>query len=53
MDKQVIRLTQQELHNIIVEATNRVLSEMDDSTYSRIHNASHRAMQDIQNGNYE
>ena len=53
MAKQVIRLTQQELHNIIVEATNRVLSEMDDSTYSRIHNASHRAMQDIQNGNYE
>ena len=53
MAKTVIRLTESELNHIIKEATAKVMNEMDAATYSRIHNASHRAMQDIQNGNYE
>jgi hypothetical protein len=53
MAKKVIRLTEDELKQLIKEATARVMNEMDAPTYSRIHNASHRAMQDIQNGNYE
>jgi hypothetical protein len=53
MAKKVIRLTEGELKQLIKEATVRVMNEMDAATYSRIHNASHRAMQDIQNGNYE
>ena len=53
MAKKTIRLTEVELKQLIKEATARVMNEMDASTYSRIHNASHRAMQDIQNGNYE
>ena len=51
--KKTIRLTEGELKQLIKEATARVMNEMDAPTYSRIHNASHRAMQDIQNGNYE
>ena len=53
MAKKIIRLTESELNQIIKEATAKVMNEMDAATYSRIHNASHRAMQDIQNGNYE
>ena len=53
MAKKVIRLTEDELKQLIKEATARVMNEMDASTYSRIYNASHRAVQDIQNGNYE
>ena len=53
MAKKIIRLTEDELKQLIKEATTKVMNEMDDATYSRIHNASHRAMQDIQNGNYE
>lgn len=53
MAKKVIRLTENELNQLIKEATSKVLNEMDAATYSRIHNASHRAMQDIQNGNYQ
>ena len=53
MAKKIIRLTEDELRQIIKEATAKVINEMDATTYSRIHNASHRAMQDIQNGNYE
>ena len=53
MAKKVIRLTEDELKQLIKEATARVMNEMDAPTYSRIHNTSHRAMQDIQNGNYE
>lgn len=53
MAKKVIRLTEDELKQLIKEATARVMNEMDAPTYSRIHNASHWAMQDIQNGNYE
>ncbi len=53
MAKKVIRLTEEELRQLIKEATAKVMNEMDDATYSCIHNASHRAMQDIQNGNYE
>jgi hypothetical protein len=48
-----IRLTESELNQIIKQATAKVMNEMDAATNSRIHNASHRAMQDIQNGNYE
>ena len=51
MAKKVIRLTEEDLHNLITEATNSVLSEMEAPIYSRIYNAAHRAMQDIQNGN--
>lgn len=51
MAKKVIRLTESELHNLIAEATKTVLNEMESSTYSRIYNAAHRAMQDIQKGN--
>ena len=53
MVKKVIRLTEDELKQLIKEATAKVMNEMDAATYSRIHNASHRATQDIQNGNYE
>lgn len=53
MAKKVIRLTESKLNQIIKEATAKVMNEMDAATYSRIHNASHRAMQDIQNGNYD
>ena len=53
MAKKVIRLTEDELKQLIKEATARVMNEMDAPTYSRIHNTSYRAMQDIQNGNYE
>ena len=53
MAKKIIRLTESELNQIIKEATAKIMNEMDAATYSRIHNASHRAMQDIQNGNYE
>ena len=51
MTKKIIRLTESELNRIIKEATAKIMNEMDAATYSRIHNASHRAMQDIQNGN--
>ena len=53
MVKKVIRLTEDELKQLIKEANAKVMNEMDAATYSRIHNASHRATQDIQNGNYE
>ena len=53
MAKKVIRLTEDELKQLIKEATARVMNEMDAATYSRIYNASHRAVQDTQNGNYE
>ena len=53
MAKKVIKLTESELNQLIKEATSKVLNEMDAATYSRIHNASHRAMQDIQNGNFQ
>ena len=53
MAKKVIRLTESELNQLIKEATSKALNEMDAATYSRIHNASHRAMQDIQNGNFQ
>lgn len=50
MVKKIIKLTSEELHNLIAESTERFLREMDAKTYSRIHRASHRAQQDIQNG---
>ena len=53
MAKKIIRLTESELNQIIKEATAKVMNEMDAATYSRIHNASHRAMQDIQNGKHK
>ena len=53
MAKKVTILTENELSQLIKEATSRVLNEMDAATYLRIHNASHRAKQDIQNGNIQ
>lgn len=50
MAKKIIKLTSEELHNLIAESTKRAIREMKGETYSRIHNASHRAQQDIQNG---
>ena len=52
MAKKVIRLTEMELSNLIKEATRTVINEMDGATYSRIYNASHKAKEDNQNGNY-
>ena len=49
----MIKLTESELNQLIKEATSKVLNEMDAATYSQIHNASHIAMQDIQNGNFQ
>lgn len=50
MPKKTIKLTSEELHKIIEDATKKILNEMDAKTYSRIYNTSRRAMQDIQNG---
>ena len=46
MAKKVIRLTEDELKQLIKEATARVMNEMNAATYSRIYNASHRAVQE-------
>ena len=40
MAKRIIRLTESELHSLIVEATKSAWDEIDGKTYSRIHNAS-------------
>ena len=50
MKKQVIQLTEAQLHTLIRNCVTEAISEMDGATYSRIYNASHRAMNDIQNG---
>jgi len=44
MAKKIFRLTEGELNQIIKEATAKIMNEMDAVTYSRIHNASHRAL---------
>ena len=49
MAKKVIRLTEEELHNLIAEATNKVLLEIDGKTYSRVHNVTMQAQQDLLN----
>ena len=49
MAKKVIRLTKEELHNLITEATNQVLMEIDGKTYSRVHNSTIQAQQDLLN----
>lgn len=49
MGKTVIRLNEEELHNLIIEATNQVLNEIDGKTYSRVHNATMKAQNDILN----
>lgn len=49
MAKKVIRLTKEELHNLITEATNQALLEIDGKTYSRVHNATIQAQQDLLN----
>lgn len=51
MKKKVIQLTEEELHNLIKECVENALNEMDGATYARLHNASQRAMNDMQNGN--
>lgn len=50
MKKEVVQLTESELHSMIAHCITEALSEMDGATYSRMYNASHRAMNDIQNG---
>lgn len=50
MKKQVIQLTESQLHSIIEKCVNEAMNEMDGKTYSRMHNASHKAMDDIQGG---
>jgi len=49
MAKKVIRLTKEELHNLITEATNQALLEIDGKTYSRVHNATIQAQKDLLN----
>ena len=49
MAKKVIRLTKEELHNLITEATNQALLEIDGKTYSRVHNATMQAQKDLLN----
>ena len=49
MAKKVIRLTKEELHILITEATNQALMEIDGKTYSRVHNATMRAQKDLLN----
>lgn len=49
MGKRTIKLTEQELHSLVLEATNTVLSEIDGKTYSRVHNATMKAQQDLLN----
>lgn len=49
MGKTIIRLNEEELHNLIIEATNQVLNEIDGKTYSRVHNATMKAQNDILN----
>lgn len=51
MSKKIIKLSEEELRQVIYEAVVPMLSETDAATYSRIHNASHRATQGIQSGN--
>lgn len=50
MKKQVIQLTEGQLHDLIENCVAKALNEMDGATYSRLYNTSHRAMNDIQNG---
>lgn len=51
MKRQVIQLTDEQLHSLIKDCVAKALDEMDGATYSRMCNASHKAMNDIQNGN--
>lgn len=48
--KQIIKLTESQLHSLIEQCLDEALNEMDGATYSRMYNASHRAMNDIQRG---
>lgn len=52
MAKKVIRLTEQELKQMIYEAVLPVLNEIDAATYSRVHKATNQARLDNQNGVY-
>lgn len=49
MAKKIIRLTEQELRNLIAEATAEVLNEIDGKTHARVHNATIKAQQDLIN----
>ena len=51
MKRQIIQLTEEQLHSLIKDCVEKALNEMDGATYSRMYNASHRAMNDMQNGN--
>ena len=50
MNKRVIQLTEAQLSTLIENCGTEALSEMDGATFSRMYNASHKAMNDIQNG---
>lgn len=49
MAKKIVRLTESELYSLIEEATNQALMEIDGKTYSRVHNATMQAQQDLLN----
>ena len=53
MKKQIIQLTESQLHDLIKQCVNEAISEMDGVTYSRIHNASQNAKNNIQSGIYQ
>lgn len=50
MAKKVIRLTESELYELIVKATNQILVEIDGKTLSRVSNSAINSMNNIQNG---
>ena len=54
MNKRLIRLTEQDLHNIVKESVNKVLTELDWTTYSNYQKGRMaQANQARQNGDYE
>ena len=54
MNKKLIRLTEQDLHNIVKESVNKVLTELDWTTYSNYQKGRMaQANQARQNGDYE
>lgn len=51
MKRQIIQLTEEQLHSLIKDCVEKALDYMDGATFSRMCNASHKVMNDIQNGN--
>lgn len=50
MKKQVVQLTETQLHSLIEQCVNEAMMEMDGVTYTRIYNASQNAKDKIQKG---